>query len=203
MQTSCGKHCSGKDDMSVMVHNVGVKSRRFILCLMWLILASSYAPCRAQVADTTLHRSNLADSVARASFQDSVFGVRKNDSVLHVGDIALQFLAGEAAFNITSFSLWGNDYYRISSDNKLGSLGIMASQLTVPLAIYFTSELLDLKEGSLLGSIGGAVGGALLVSIPMLLLVRPPTYLSTYLIVSLPIITIAQLVYDLTMRGVK
>ncbi len=131
--------------------------------------------------------------------EDSIFG--KDGSIPHAGDIGLQFLAGEAAFNITSFSLWGNDLYKPSSDNELGVIGLLASTMTVPLAIYFSSELLGLNDGSMVYSIAGAAFG-LLVASPALLLsgIIPKTYLGAYLGFSLPIIAFAQLLYDFSIK---
>ncbi len=138
----------------------------------------------------------------QAPRRDSV--AAKKDSMPHLGDMAYQFLAGEVAFNITSFTLWGNDLYTASrSDNGLGIVGIMASFVTVPLTIDLTSELLGLKNGSVGASVASAFGSVFLVTFPLLLVDRPPTYLKNYLFLSLPIITVAQLVYDLTMPGAQ
>ncbi len=113
----------------------------------------------------------------------------------------MQFLAGDAAFNITSFGLWGNELYKISSDNELGVLGILASWVTVPLAIHFSSELLDVKPGSWGAAICGSIAGFFIVSTPLLFYrVLPRTYLALYLGISVPIVSLAQIVYDLTMQ---
>jgi hypothetical protein len=139
------------------------------------------------------------DDTAHILLTDGSF--QSHDSTLHVWDLPIQFLAGEAAFNITSFSLWGNDLYKISSDNELGVIGLLASTITVPLAIYFSSELLGINNGSIGYSIGGAALG-LLVAAPALILsgVIPRTYLGAYLGFSLPIIIFAQTLYDFSIK---
>ena len=131
--------------------------------------------------------------------EDSIFA--KSDSLPRVSDLALQFLADEVAFNITSFSLWGNELYKPSSDNSLGVFGLLASTITVPAAIYFTSELLGLRKGSFEYSVAGAALG-LLVTSPALLLtgIIPKTYLGLYCGFSLPLVVFAQLIYNLTMK---
>jgi hypothetical protein len=171
-----------------------MKTRLFLAVAFCLIAEAGYA-----------QRDSLSrvDTAHKMSFEDSIFG--RGDSALSTGDMAMQFLAGEAAFNTTFFSLFGNSLLNGQNGQVTfqAGLGVLVSMATVPLAIHFTSELLGLKNGSLGGSMLGAFGGFFLVSVPLLLAVRPPTYLKGYLIISLPIITFAQLVYDLTMPASK
>gem|GEM_PF-6127509 len=126
-------------------------------------------------------------------------------SLLHsnptLTDIGFQFLAGEIAFNATSFALWGDDLYRDAGMNELSGLGIFVSMFTVPYSIQFISHLLHLKKGSWGWSVLGALSAFCLITIPLAAHVRHPiSYLDQYLIISLPLIGVAQAVYDLTMR---
>ncbi len=52
----------------------------------------------------------------------------KSDSLPHWGDLAQQFIAGEIAFNATSFLLWGDDLYAGRTDkNMLAGAGVVVS----------------------------------------------------------------------------
>lgn len=148
-------------------------------------------PCLAQSRDTS---AQVQDSISRSS-------VSSDSTSFTIGVATAQFFAGEIAFNATSFGLWGNDLYKFSSDNKIGVLGLLASTITVPLAIHFSSTLFGC-HGSLGASIAGAAIGLIAVA-PALLLTGtlPKTYLGVYLGFSLPIIIFGQLAYDLWIHG--
>lgn len=112
-------------------------------------------------------------------------------------DIALQFLVGEVAFNATTFSLWGNDLYKPSSDNYFGVIGIVASWFIVPLSMYLTSSALNLNTNfnSVDWGAAGATIGFILATVTH---IQPVTYLSSYLSISLGIVLGSLIGYDLS-----
>lgn len=170
--------------------------RAILIILFATIMVMSdagYAQFRNQNNISSQVSAN-ADSVRG----DSIF--RKTYATLNAGAIGWQFLAGEVAFNVTSFALWADDLYRGSTGNELDGFGILASMVTVPLAIHFTSQLLHLKTGLVPAAMLGAFLAFFLITLPILATLHHPiSYLTSYLGVSLPLIGIAQLVYDLTL----
>jgi len=145
--------------------------------------------CFAQFRDTI----SFKDTTHSLSSID--YALSKKDSSLQIGDVALQFLAAEAAFNITSFSLFGDSFYR-GLGGFGGGIGIFLSYFTVPLAIHFTTKLLQLKTGSWGWAAVGACGTSLLAG--GLFLLNSKMYITRYISVSLPIISFSILIYDLT-----
>ncbi len=147
--------------------------------------------------------SQFRDSISHSPLvpktfsSDSVIGVDKRDSLPHLGDMALQFLAGEAAFNVTFFSLWGNDIFRQNGDAlNPAVVGIFASWITTPLVIHYVSNLLHLKSGSWgFGILGAALGTLAGIGIFDR---GNPTNTKIYLGLSLGIVTFAELFYDFT-----
>lgn len=146
-----------------------------------------------------MSRAQSTDSVVSSrNTETSMRGV--SDSLPHVIELGLQFLGGELVFNATSFALWGNDLYKGFGQPGFGAgLGILASMITVPLAVHFTSALLGLKSGSWPWASVASFAGFFLVNLSLPPAIRNHSYFSRYLFTSMPIITIAQLVYDLTM----
>ena len=157
-------------------------------CIAASLLLSTVSS--AQLRDTIDHGRDTATS-----------GVHALRPLPTPTDIALQFLAGEAAFNATSFALWGNNLYSGSTQPAFGAgLGILASMITVPLVIYFTSDLIGLHAGSWPLAAAAAFTGFFVVNLSAPPNTRNHSYLTRYLFTSLPIVLFAQLVYDLTFK---
>jgi hypothetical protein len=161
----------------------------FVVCLFLLGPSIVFA----QFRDTLSH----PDSVhKRITSEDSAFPYHAKPNIR---DIGLQFLSGEVAYNATMFGLFGSTlfYGPLDQVEFQPALGILASFFTVPLAIYLTSDLLNLKSGSLAFAIAGAVIGFLPLGIS--LWAPANTYLTRYLSLSLPPVTLAMLFYDFSL----
>ena len=175
---------------------------RFHILILTIFVTTSMGVASAGYAQFRNQSSDRVQDFTRVDslHENSIYA--KTDSLPNAGDIGLQFLAGEIAFNATSFALWADDLYRGRTDqNMLAGMGVFVSMFTVPIAIDLTTELLHLKTGSTGWAEFGAFGSFFLVTIPVLATIHHPiTYLDAYLGFSLPLIGTAQLVYDLTIR---
>jgi hypothetical protein len=164
---------------------------KLLIFVCFLITLSSIG--FAQFPDTIRHGDTI-----RITYRRSGYG--KPDSLPKPGDIAIQFLAGEAAFNATFFIIAGNSFSnpQYSQFNGPGALALLASVITPPLAISLVSNALNLRPGSLLASLGGAFVGLIPIGFLLYPIGHPPTFGTLNLAIGIPIVALAELAYDLT-----
>jgi hypothetical protein len=164
--------------------------RMFFICLL------------ALVPDVT--SAQFRDTTSRGDTIHITYGSQPGnapDSMPKGRDVAIQFLAGEAAFNATFFIIAGNSFTHPSNPNSAfngqAGLAIFAPVVTVPLAIALASNILQLRSGSWPLSMVGAFFGLFPIGF-LLYPVGHASFAVVNLAFGIPIIAVAELVYDLT-----